>query len=69
LGTLSITAIQGALAAEALEAHSLVRLESKDCEVVVQFEPQAPITEFELRNGIVRVPQQPGKQPSALQLF
>ncbi len=58
LGTLSITAIQGALAADAMEDHSLVRLELKIREVVVQFEPQAPITALELRNGIVRVPLQ-----------
>ena len=58
LGTLSITAIQGARAADAMEDHSLVRLELKNREVVVQFEPQAPITALELRNGIVRVPLQ-----------
>jgi hypothetical protein len=56
LGTLSITAIQGALAADTLEDHSPIRPEMKGREVVVHYEPQAPITEFELRNGIVRVP-------------
>jgi|GEM_PF-5710981 len=59
LGTLSITAIQGALAADALENHSLVPVESKCREVVVQFEPQTPITAFELRYGIVRLPFPP----------
>ena len=58
LGTLSITAIQGALAADAMEDHSVVRLELKSREVIVQFEPQAPITALELRNGIVRFPLQ-----------
>lgn len=56
LGTLSITAIQGALAVDTLEEHPHVRPEAKTRQVIVQFEPRPPITEFELRNGIVRIP-------------
>lgn len=59
LGTIGLSAIQGSLEADAVLDHAAIRVSNKTESAIVQFEPQAPITASDIRNGIVRISRRP----------
>jgi hypothetical protein len=53
LGTIGLSVIQASLEADAMVDNHAIRAGSKKETVIVLFEPQAPITALDIRNGLV----------------